>query len=319
MIRFSFLTAVLFFALAAVAQTYPAKPIHLIVPFTPGGTTDIMARTLGQKWTEAWGKQVIIDNRPGAGGTVGVEAAAKSAPDGYTVLVGHIGTLAVNPALYPKLPYDPLKSFTPVMQISIVPSVLVVHPAVRATTVAELVALARANPGKLNYSSAGGGSAAHLSMEYFKLQTGTEIVHVPYKGTAPSLTDLVGGQVSMTMTGAPAVMPHVQAGRLRALGVSSIWRVDALPDIPTIAESGFAQFDATQWYGILVPAGTPRDIIMKLNAETRRIMQSKEVQQRLRNEGAIAASGTPEEFAAHIKSEIARWGEVVRKAGMKAD
>ena len=235
------------------------------------------------------------------------------------MLVGHIGTLAVNPALYPKLPYDPLKSFTPVMQISFVPSVLVVHPSVPASSVAELVSLLKANPGKLNYSSAGGGSAAHLSMEYFKLQTGTEIVHVPYKGTAPSLTDLVGGQVSMTMTGAPAVMPHVQAGRLRALGVSSPRRVDALPDIPTIAESGFPQFDATQWYGILVPAGTPRYIVMKLNAESRRIMQSKEVQQRLRNEGAIAASGTPEEFAAHIKSEIARWGEVVRKTGMKVE
>ena len=317
MIRFFIL--VIFLTGNVHAQPYPAKPIHLIVPFTPGGTTDIMARTLGQKWTEAWGRQVIIDNRPGAGGTVGVEAAAKSPPDGYTVLVGHIGTLAVNPALYPKLPYDPLKSFTPVMQISIVPSVLVVHPSVPANSVAELVSLLKANPGKLNYSSAGGGSAAHLSMEYFRLQTGTEIVHVPYKGTAPSLTDLVGGQVSMTMTGAPAVMPHVQAGRLRALGVSSPWRVDALPGIPTIAESGSPGFDATQWYGILVPAGTPRDIVLKLNAESRRIMQSKEVQQRLRNEGAIAASGTPEEFAAHIKSEIARWGEVVRKAGMKAD
>jgi tripartite-type tricarboxylate transporter receptor subunit TctC len=312
---------VLFLAFIGTAsgQSYPAKPIHLIVPFTPGGTTDIMARTIGQKWTEFWGKQVVIDNRPGAGGTVGVEAAAKSAPDGYTVLVGHIGTMAVNPALYPKLPYDPLKSFAPVVQISFVPSVLVVHPSVPAKTVAELISLVKANPGKFNYSSAGGGSAAHLSMEYFKLQTGTDIVHVPYKGTAPSLTDLVGGQVAMTMTGAPAVMPHVRAGRLRALGVSSTFRIEVAPELPTIAESGVPGFDATQWYGILVPAGTPRDIVMTLNAATRRIMQSNEVKERLAGEGAIAASGTPEEFGDLIRREMARWGEVVRKAGMKVE
>jgi tripartite-type tricarboxylate transporter receptor subunit TctC len=311
--------AILFTTLNAAAQPYPAKPIHLIVPFPPGGTTDIMARTLAQKWTEAWGKQVVVENRPGAGGTVGAEAAAKSPPDGYTVLVGHIGTMAVNPALYPKLPYDPLTSFTPVMQISFVPSVLVVHPSVPAHSIRELISLLKEKPGKLNYSSAGGGSAAHLSMEYFKLQTGTDIVHVPYKGTAPSLTDLVGGQVSMTMTGAPAVKPHVAAGRLRALGVSSLQRIEAMPGVPTIAEAGVPGFDATQWYGILVPAGTPRDTVMTINAESRRIMQSKEIRERLRNEGAIAASGTPEEFAALIKSEIARWGDVVRKSGMKVE
>ena len=203
--------------------------------------------------------------------------------------------------------------------VALVPNVLVVNPSLPVKTVTELIAYARVNPGKLNYSSGGNGSAAHLAVEYFKLQTKTEIVHVPYKGTGPSVTDLIAGQVSMTMTGAPAVMPHVQSSRLRALGVSSPQRVPALSQIPTIAEAGVPGFDATQWYGIVAPAGTPRDIVTKLNAEIRKIMQSKEMLDRLNTEGAIAAPGTPEEFGAYIKSEITRWGAVVRSAGMKAD
>jgi tripartite-type tricarboxylate transporter receptor subunit TctC len=226
-------------ALPALAQasSYPTKPIRLIVPFPPGGSTDILGRALGQKLSEAWGQQVVVDNRPGAGGSIGADLVAKAPPDGYTLLMGHIGTLAVNPALYPKLAYDPLKDFAPVSLVAIVPNVLVVNPAVPAKNVAELVAYARANPGKLTYSSGGNGSAAHLAMEYFKLQTKTDIVHVPYKGTAPSITDLLGGQVTMTMTGAPAVMSHVQGGKLRALGVSSPTRLDALPQIPPIADT----------------------------------------------------------------------------------
>ena len=303
----------------ACAQTYPAKPIHLIVPFTPGGTTDILARALGQKWTEAWGKQIIVENRPGAGGSVAAEAVARSPADGYTIMVGHIGTLAVNPSLYPKLGYDPLKSFAPITLIATVPSVLVVHPGIPANSVAELIAYVKANPGKLNYSTGGNGSAAHLAMEYFKLRTGTNIVHIPYKGTAPAVTDLLGGQVAMSMTGAPALMPHVQAGRLKALGVTSLKRIPALPQIPTISEAGVAGFEATQWYGIVAPAGTPPEIIRMLNAETVKIMATTDMEERLASDGAIGTTDTPEEFAAHIKAEIARWGEVVRNARMKAE
>ena len=301
------------------AQSYPSKPIRLIIPFPPGGSTDILGRSLAQKLSEAWGQQVLVDNRGGAGGTIGADLAAKAPADGYTLLMGHIGTLAVNVSLYPKLSYDPVRDFAPVSMVALVPNVLVVHPALPVKNVTELSAYAKANPGKLNYSSGGNGSAAHLAVEYFKLQTKTEIVHVPYKGTGPSVTDLIAGQVSMTMTGAPAVMPHVQSGRLRALGVSSPQRIPALAQIPTVAESGVPGFDATQWYGVVAPAGTPKDVVAKLNAEIRKIMQSKEMLDRLNTEGAISAAGTPEQFDAYIKSEIARWGAVVKAAGMKAD
>jgi tripartite-type tricarboxylate transporter receptor subunit TctC len=301
------------------AQSYPSKPIRLIIPFPPGGSTDILGRSLAQKLSEAWGQQVLVDNRGGAGGTIGADLAAKAPADGYTLLMGHIGTLAVNVSLYPKLSYDPIRDFAPVSMVALVPNVLVVHPALPVKNVTELIAYAKANPGKLNYSSGGNGSAAHLAVEYFKLQTKTEIVHVPYKGTGPSVTDLIAGQVSMTMTGAPAVMPHVQSGRIRALGVSSPQRIPALAQIPTVAESGVPGFDATQWYGVVAPVGTPKDIVARLNAEIRKIMQSKEMLERLNTEGAISAAGTPEQFDAYIKSEIARWGAVVKAAGMKAD
>ena len=301
------------------AQSYPSKPIRLIIPFPPGGSTDILGRSLAQKLSEAWGQQVLVDNRGGAGGTIGADLAAKAPADGYTLLMGHIGTLAVNVSLYPKLSYDPVRDFAPVSLVALVPNVLVVHPALPVKNVSELIAYAKANPDKLNYSSGGNGSAAHLAVEYFKLQTKTEIVHVPYKGTGPSVTDLIAGQVSMTMTGAPAVMPHVQSGRIRALGVSSPQRIPALAQIPSVAEAGVQGFDATQWYGVVAPAGTPKDVVAKLNAEIRKIMQSKEMLDRLNTEGAIAAAGTPEQFGAYIKNEIMRWGVVVKAAGMKAD
>jgi tripartite-type tricarboxylate transporter receptor subunit TctC len=304
---------------AAVAQTYPSKPIRIIVPFTPGGSTDIFARSLGQKLSQAWGQPVIVENRPGAGGSIGAELVAKAPPDGYTLLMGHIGTLAVNPTFYPKLPYAAVKSFAPVALIASVPNVLVVHPSLPANNVTELIALAKTKPGQLNYSSGGNGSAAHLAMEYFKLQTGTDIVHVPYKGTAPAVTDVIACQVSMTMTGAPAVMPHVQSGKLRALGVSSPQRLAAFPQLPPIAEVGVKGFDATQWYGVVAPAKTPADIVKKLNGEIRTIMQSPEMEERLRSEGAIATVSTPEEFGKMIASEIERWGKVIKSAGMKPD
>ncbi len=308
------------FAESATAQgsPYPTKPIRLIVPFPPGGSTDILGRALGQKLSEAWGQQVVVDNRPGAGGSIGAELAAKAPADGYTLLMGHIGTLAVNPALYPKLGYVPLRDFAPVSLVALVPNVLVVNPAVPAKNVAELIAYARANPGKLTYSSGGNGSAAHLAMEYFKLQTKTDIVHVPYKGTAPAITDLLGGQVTMTMTGAPAVMAHVQGGKLRALGVSSPSRLDALPQVPAIAET-IPGFEATQWYGVVAPAGTPHEIVVKLNAEIARVMQSQAMKDRLATEGAVGRTGTPEQFGAFIRTEQERWGAVVKAAHMRAD
>ena len=304
---------------AALAQPYPSKPIRLIVPFTPGGSTDILARAIGQKLAEALGQQVVIENRPGAGGAIGAEAAARAAPDGYTLLMGHIGTLAVNPSLYPKLNYDPLRSFAPVAWVARVTNVLVVNPAVPAQTVQELVRLAHEQPGRLRYGSGGNGSAAHLATEYFKLRTQTDIVHVPYKGTGPAVTDLLGGQIEVMMTGAPAVMSHVKAGKLRALGVSNAQRVESLPELPTIAEAGVAGFEAIQWYGVVAPAGTPEAVIARLNAEINRALATPELKARLVAEGAEAAPTTPQAFGAFIAAEIERWRPVIQKAGLKAE
>jgi tripartite-type tricarboxylate transporter receptor subunit TctC len=299
-------------------QAFPSRPLRLIVPFPPGGSTDILARALAQKLGEDLGQPVVIDNRGGAGGTIGAEAASKAAPDGHTIMMGHLGTLAVAPGIYRKLGYDPVKSFAPVALMALVPSVLVVNPAVLdVKSAAELIAVARANPGKLTYGSGGLGSSSHLTTEYFKLATGTDILHVPYKGIGPMLTDLVSGQISMGLNGAPAVMPHVNAGRLRALAVSSAKRLEALPQLPTLAEAGVPGFEASGWYGIVAPAGTPRAAVERLNAEVRKIVATPELKARLDNEGATAAAGTPEEFGAFIVSEIDRWGAVLRKAGIQ--
>jgi tripartite-type tricarboxylate transporter receptor subunit TctC len=303
---------------AAHAQNYPTRPVRLIVPFPPGGSTDILARALGQKLAEGLGQPVVIDNRPGAGGSIGADAAAKAAPGGHTLMMGHLGTLAVNPSIYKNLPYDPVKSFAPVSLMAMVPSVLVVNPRVPAANAAELIAYAKANPGKLAYGSAGAGSTSHLTTEYFKLATGTDILHVPYKGVGPMLTDLISGQLSMGLNGAPAVMPHVNSGRLRALAVSGLARLPSLPQIPTLDESGVKGFDASGWYGIVAPAGTSRAVIERLNAEIRRAMRTPDLLARLDNEGAISAPGSPEEFAAFIASEIARWAAVLKRAGIQA-
>ncbi|HEY6240526.1 MAG TPA: tripartite tricarboxylate transporter substrate binding protein [Burkholderiales bacterium] len=299
-------------------QAYPARPIRLIVPFPPGGSTDILGRALAQKLAEGLAQPVVIDNRPGAGGSIGSETAAKAVPDGYTLLMGQLGPLAVSPAIYKNLPYDPVKSFAPVSLMAIVPSVLVVNPQVPAASAAELIAYARANPGKLTYGSAGTGSTSHLTTEYFKLETGTDILHVPYKGVGPMLTDLISGQLSIGINGAPAVMQHVNSGRLRALAVTGLKRLPSLPRIPTLDEAGVKGFDASGWYGIVAPAGTPREIVTRLNAEIGRIMQTPELRARLDNEGAIPAAGSPGEFAAFIASEIARWGAVLKRAGIEA-
>ena len=303
----------------AAETTFPAKPVRLIVPFTPGGSTDILARAIGQKLTEAWGQSVVIDNRPGAGGIIGMEAAAKAAPDGYTLVMGHIGTLAANPALYKGLPYDPVKDFAPVTLIAMVPNVLVVGPAVTSKSVAELVALAKSKPGKLDYGSGGNGSAAHLATEYFKLKAGIDVQHVPYKGTAPALSDLLGGQIAFMITGLPPALPQVKAGKLRILGVASAQRLKQFPDIPTIAESGVPGYEATQWYGILAPAATPKDLVAPLNRDVVRALRDPSVAEKLASEGADPVGDSPEQFGSFIRSEIELWGKVIRATGAKVE
>jgi tripartite-type tricarboxylate transporter receptor subunit TctC len=304
---------------AADAGTFPAKPVRLIVPFTPGGSTDILARAIGQKLTEAWGQSVVIDNRPGAGGIVGMEIVAKAAPDGYTLVMGHIGTLAANPALYKNLPYDPVRDFAPVTLVARVPNVLVVGPAVSSRNVGELLALAKSRPGKLDYGSGGNGSAAHLATEYFKLKAGIDVQHVPYKGTAPALADLLGGQIAFVITGLPPVLQHAQAGKLRILGVASAQRLKQFPDIPTIAESGVPGYEATQWYGILAPAGTPKDLVAKLNVDTVKALRDPSVAEKLAAEGADPVGSGSDEFGAFIKSEMELWGKVIRATGARAE
>jgi tripartite-type tricarboxylate transporter receptor subunit TctC len=303
---------------AAAPDKYPVKPIRLVVPFTPGGSTDILARFIGKELAETFGQQVIIDNRPGAGGTIGMELAARAAPDGYTLTMGHIGTLAINPSLYPKLPYDPLKDFQPITLIAMIPNMLSVNPKVPANTVQELIALARAKPGTLNYGSGGNGSAAHLATEYFKLMTKTDMTHIPYKGTGPAITDLIGGNISLVITGVPPQLPHVKGGRLRPLGVASAKRLPLFPDVPAIAET-VKGYEATQWYGILAPAAVPKAYIATLNGAIVKALNTVELKERLAAEAADPAGGPPEEFARLIKAEIARWAPVVKASGAKPD
>jgi len=293
--------------------------VHLVVPFTPGGSTDILARAIAQKLQEALGQPFVVDNKAGAGGSIGATEVARAAPDGYTLLMGHIGTLAVNPSLYPNLRYDPVASFSPVAMIAIVPNVLVVHPAVPAKNVQELVALAKAKPGALRYASGGNGSAAHIAMEYFKLRTGIDVQHIPYRGTAPAVADVMGGQVEMIMTGVPAVQQQVKAGRVRGLAVSGLQTVPSLPDLPTIAASGVAGFEAVQWYGIVAPTRTSPAVVALLNAEINRALQSPTLKTWMDSEGAQAAPGTPEAFGSHIAREIERWKPVVVQAGIKPE
>lgn len=291
------------------AQNYPTKPIRLIVPFTPGGTTDILARAIGARLTEQFGQSVVVENIAGAGGSIGAERVSKSAPDGYTLLMGHIGTLAVNPALYPNLPYDPVKSFAPIAWVANVPNLLVVHPSINAKNLKEWIA--KSKTATMNYGSGGNGSAAHLAMEYLKLQTQAEATHVPYKGTAPAVTDLLGGQTQAMFTGAPAVLQHIRAGKLIALAVSSSARLASLPDVPTVAESGFPGFEADQWYGVVAPAGTRAEIVAKLNTAINQSLETAELKSKLAAEGALAAAHSPQAFGNYIQKEIARWKPVI--------
>jgi tripartite-type tricarboxylate transporter receptor subunit TctC len=299
---------------------YPTKPVRIVVPFTPGGSSDILARAVGQELSRTLGQSFVIENVPGAGGSLGAEKVAKSAADGYTLLMGHIGTLAVNPSLYPQLPYQPLKDFVPVAWVARVPNVLVVNKNVPAQTLKELIALAKSRPGHLNYSSGGNGSAAHMATEYFKMQTGTSMVHIPYRGAAPAVSDVIAGQVQLIFTGAPALMGHIRSGQLRALAVSSPKRMDVLPDVPTVAEAaGVKGFEADQWYGLVAPAGTPRDVVQKLNRHVNEALTTEALRVRLNTEGAVATPTTPEAFGQLIASDIERWRPVITSGRVKAD
>jgi len=313
------LAAALTISLAAPAADYPSHPVTIIVAFTPGGPSDVLARIIGRRLQDILHQPFIIENRPGSGGNIAAEQAAHAAPDGYTLLMGHIGTLAVNPSLYPDLAYDPMRSFAPVTLIARVPNVLVVNPGVPANDVRQLIALAKSKPGALRYASGGNGSAAHLAMEYFKLRTQTDIGHIPYRGTSPAVVDVIAGQVEMIMTGVPAVIEHVKAGKLRALGVSSRMPVASMPGVPTIAASGVPDFEAIQWYGIVAPTRTPPAVIALLNAEIGRALQTPALKSRLDAEGAEAAPTTPEAFGALIADEIARWKPVVEQSRMRPE
>ncbi len=311
-------------AAAALATLGPTRaqsgrPVRLVVPFTPGGSTDILARALAPKMAQALGVNVIVDNKPGAGGSLGATEVARAEPDGHTLLMGHIGTLAVNPSMYPKLPYDPVKSFTPVAWVARVPNVLVVSAASGIRSFKDLLDQARARPGQLSYSSGGNGSAAHIAFESLKLRAGVFMLHIPYRGTAPSITDLIAGQVTATFTGAPAVLPHVASGRLRALAVSSRARLPQLPDVPTVAESGFPGFEADQWYGIVAPAGLPAEQVLRLNTIVNQALALPDVARQLAVEGAVPVPGTPQAFGELIAREIPRWREVVRAGNVRPE
>jgi tripartite-type tricarboxylate transporter receptor subunit TctC len=299
-------------------SAYPSKPIRLILPFPPGGSTDIVARLIGQKLTETWGQPVLVDNRPGAGGNVAAEAAARAAPDGYTLFQVNVAN-AIGATLYPKLNYDLVASFTPVIQLATTPYVLLAHPAVPAKTTKELIALAKARPGQLNYASAGGGSATHLSGELLKTMSGTNIVHIPYKGTGPAVTALLSGEVDLYFATVPAAMPLVKANKLRALGVTSARRSPLMADVPAIAEAGLQGYETSTWHGILAPAATAADIVTRLNAEIARILAQPDVRERLVAQGLDPVGGTAEQFGAYIKTEIAKWARVVKASGAKAE
>jgi tripartite-type tricarboxylate transporter receptor subunit TctC len=310
---------VLLHALPVSAQDYPRKPVRLIVPFAPGGGNDTVARAIAQNVGASLGQPVIVDNRAGAGGVVGAELAAKASPDGYTLFLGGVGSHAVNPSLHARLPYDPVRDFAPITLIASAPSVLVVHPSVPAHSIAQFTALAKANPGKLNYASNGNGSSAQLAAVMYESMAGVAMVHVPYKGLAPALVDLLSGEVQAMFSSVVAIVPHIRAGRLRALAVTGQRRSPLMPEVPTLDESGLPGYQAGSWYGMLAPAGTPRPIIVRLHDEIVRALAQPEVRERLAAEGAEVAGSTPEEFAAHIKSELARTGKLLREAGIRME
>jgi tripartite-type tricarboxylate transporter receptor subunit TctC len=303
----------------AQAQSYPAKPVRIVVPFAAGGGTDIVARAVGAKLAEALGQTFLVENRAGAAGAIGAEFAAKSAPDGYTLLMGSSGPIVLNPSLQAKLPYDPLRDFTPVALITTMPFLTVVHPSLPVRSVKELMALARARPGQLNYASPGSGSSTHLATELFKAMARVDIVHVAYKGVAPATTDLISGQVQMLTGDLNTLTPHVKSGRMRPLAVTGAQRSSLMPDLPTIAEAGVPGYEASGWFGMLAPAGTPSQIVRRLNASIVAALASEDLRARLAGLGGEVAGGTSEQFGEHLRREIAKWSKIIRTLGLRPE
>jgi tripartite-type tricarboxylate transporter receptor subunit TctC len=303
----------------AAVQSYPVKPIRIIVPFPAAGTADIMARVVGQKMSETWGQQVVVDNRAGAGGNIGAETAAKSAGDGYTLFLCTVGTHAIHQTLYKKLPFDPINDFTAIAYIAGVPNVTVVHPSIPVKDVRELIAFIRARPGQINFGSPGTGSSVHMSGELLKVMAGLDMTHVPYRGNPQAVTDLISGQLTLMITNMPSVIPFIQSGRLRALAVTTRERSAALPNVPTMEEAGVAGYESSAWFGLLGPAGVPREIVTRLNTEVVRILKLPDVRQNLAGQGAEPLFMTPDEFGAFIKAETAKWAKVVKASGAGAD
>jgi tripartite-type tricarboxylate transporter receptor subunit TctC len=303
----------------AATPVYPTKPIRFIVPYTPGSSGDIFARSIGQKMSEAWGQQIIVDNRGGSGGTMGSEMAAKSPPDGYTLMLGGTSNIAINPALYRKLPYDAAHDFAPVTLVASSPYVMIVNAALPARTVPEFIALAKARPGQLNYATTGSGSTVHLTAELFASMAGVKLVHVPYKNQAGRIVDVMAGEVQMMFAGTVLVQPHIKSGKVRALGITSAKRSPLMPELPTIAEAGLKGFESNGWFGVFVPAGTSRAIVMQLNAEIVRALKSPEMSERFAREGADLYGNSPEEFAVFVKTEAAKWATAVKLSGARPD
>jgi len=304
---------------AACAQPYPVKPVRLVVTYTAGGPADIAARALAQKLAEMWGQQVVVDNRAGAGGIIGTELVAKAAPDGYTLLHGTAAGLIINPLLVKKVPYDTFRDFAPVSMVVIVPQLLVTHPALPATTLKELIALAKARPGALNYASVGIGSPNHLGMELLKSMAGIDMVHVPYKGATPAMADLIAGQVQLAFNGMASVLPQIASGKMKAIAIGSARRSPAAPDVPTVAEAGLPGFEYVAWNGNFAPAGTPAALVNRLSADIRKALAAPDVVQRLASLGSEPGGNTPAEFAAYVKADHARWARVVQAVGLKAE
>jgi len=309
-------------ALPAAAQAplaYPSRPVKLVVPFPPGGPLDIIGRAIAQKLTEAWGQSVVVDNRPGAGGNIGADLVAKSAPDGYTILMGALSTHAVNPSLYTKMPYDAIADFAPITLVAVTPNVLVVNAALPVNSAKEFIAYAKANSGKLAFGSGSNGSAGHLAGELFKVDTGTEITHIPYKGGAPATQALLAGDTQFMFDNLANAMPQVKAGKLKALAVTTAERSKLAPDLPTMAEAGLPGFDISTWFGLFAPAGTPKEIVAKWNAEVAKILNSPEMRDKLIAQGAEPSPTTPEQFAALVKSEIPKYAKIIKASGAKVD
>ena len=313
------LAALAALSFGAAAQTFPTRPVTLVVPFPPGGGTDTGARIVAQKLTAKWGQQVVVDNKGGAAGTIGADLVAKAKPDGYTILMGNIGTQAINPSLYKKLPYDPDKAFVPISLVAELPLAMMVNPQVPAKSAKEFVTLAKGQPGKLSYSSSGAGGAPHLAAEMFKLGTGTFIVHVPYRGGGPAVQDLIAGHVQLSFMTVLEASGHIKAGKLRALAVTSARRVSALAEVPTLAESAVPGFDSISWIGLLAPAGTPKEIVEKISADTREVIAAEDVNARLVELGALPAANTPAQFGALIDKDRARYAKIIQERGISVD